>query len=34
MLKDKTKGNVTPQEEKALENILYDLRVRYVNATG
>lgn len=32
MLKDRTKGNVTPQEEKALESILYDLRLRYVKA--
>jgi hypothetical protein len=34
MLKEKTKGNLTPQEEKVLENILYDLRMRYVKAAG
>jgi len=33
MLKEKTKGNLTPEEEKILENILYDLRMRYVNAS-
>jgi len=34
MLKEKTKGNLTPQEERVIENILYDLRMRYVRATG
>lgn len=34
MLKEKTKGNLTSDEEKLLENILYDLRMRYVKATG
>jgi hypothetical protein len=34
MLKEKTKGNLTPQEEKVIESILYDLRMRYVKATG
>ncbi len=34
MLKEKTKGNLTSDEEKMLENILYDLRIRYVKATG
>jgi len=34
MLKEKTKGNVTSDEEKVLENILYDLRIRYVRAVG
>jgi len=33
MLKEKTKGNLIPEEEKILENILYDLRMRYVKAT-
>jgi hypothetical protein len=32
MLKEKTKGNLTTDEEKVLENILYDLRIRYVKA--
>lgn len=30
MLKDKTKGNLTPEEEKLTENILYELRLQYV----
>lgn len=30
MLKDKTRGNVDPEEEKLVENILYDLRMRFV----
>jgi hypothetical protein len=34
MLKEKTKGNVTEQEERMLENILYDLRMRFVKASG
>jgi hypothetical protein len=33
MLKEKTKGNLTSDEEKLLENILYDLRMRYVKAS-
>ncbi len=34
MLKEKTKGNLTPDEEKLIETVLYDLRMRYVKATG
>ena len=34
MLKEKTKGNLAPQEERVIENILYDLRIRYVKAAG
>ncbi|OGP88624.1 MAG: hypothetical protein A2157_04625 [Deltaproteobacteria bacterium RBG_16_47_11] len=34
MLKEKTQGNLTPEEEKLIEHILYDLRMRYVKATG
>jgi hypothetical protein len=34
MLREKTKGNLTPDEEKLMENILYDLRIRYVKAKG
>jgi hypothetical protein len=34
MLMEKTKGNLTPDEEKLLETILYDLRMRYVKAAG
>ncbi len=31
MLEDKTRGNLTPDEEKLLSNLLCDLRVRYVD---
>jgi len=34
MLEEKTRGNLTPQEEKVVETILYDLRMRYVKAAG
>jgi hypothetical protein len=34
MLKEKTKGNLTPEEEKVIEYVLYDLRMRYVKAAG
>ena len=34
MLKKKTKGNLTPDEGKLMENILYDLRIRYVKAAS
>jgi hypothetical protein len=33
MLREKTKGNLTPDEEKLFENLLYDLRMRYVRTT-
>jgi hypothetical protein len=32
MLRDKTKGNLNDEEQKFLENILADLRLRYVKA--
>ncbi len=32
MLKEKTKGNLDSDEEKLLDNVLYDLRMKYVNA--
>jgi hypothetical protein len=32
MLKEKTQGNLTEEEEKFLESILADLRLRYVKA--
>jgi len=32
MLQEKTKGNLTEEEHKFLENILADLRLRYVKA--
>lgn len=34
MLKDKTKGNLTEEEQKFVESILADLRWRYVRAAG
>jgi hypothetical protein len=33
MLEEKTKGNLTAQEDKLLESLLYDLRIRFVNAS-
>ncbi len=30
MIQEKTKGNLTPEEEKYLEGVLYDLRMSYV----
>lgn len=30
MLRDKTAGNLTPDEDQLFENLLYDLRLRYV----
>lgn len=32
MLKDKTRGNLNNNEEKLIEDILFDLRMRYVEA--
>jgi hypothetical protein len=32
MLQDKTRGNLTPEETKLLEGLLFDLRLRYVEA--
>jgi len=34
MLKEKTEGNLTSDEAKLIENILFDLRMRYVKATS
>jgi DNA-nicking Smr family endonuclease len=34
MLKEKTKGNLIPEEEKVIDYVLYDLRMRYVKAAG
>ena len=34
MLEEKTRGNLTDDEEKMLKNILYDLRILYVKETG
>jgi coproporphyrinogen III oxidase-like Fe-S oxidoreductase len=33
MLKEKTKGNLTPEETKFLENVLYELRMQYISKT-
>ena len=33
MLKEKTKGNLTSDEEKLIEFLLYDLRMRFVKTT-
>jgi len=33
MLQEKTKGNLTSAEEKLMESLLYDLRLRYVSAS-
>lgn len=30
VLEEKTKGNLTPQEEQALRNVLFELRMKYV----
>jgi len=32
MLKEKTKGNLTEEEDRLISNILFDLRLKYVNA--
>ena len=34
MLREKTKGNLTSEEGNFLDNALFDLRMRYVKATG
>lgn len=34
MLKEKTKGNLTPDEERLIDNVLFDLRMRYVKAVS
>jgi hypothetical protein len=34
ILQEKTKGNLTQEEESLLNNFLYDLRMRYVKAMG
>jgi len=34
MLEEKTKGNLTPEEGKIVEHVLYDLRMRYVKASA
>ena len=34
MLKEKTRGNLTKDEEALIDSALYDLRMRYVKASG
>ena len=34
LLKDKTKGNLTPKEESLLQNALYEMRMAYVEVTN
>jgi hypothetical protein len=34
MLKDKTKGNLTPEEEKLLDSVLYEVRLKYMAKTN
>ena len=34
MLQEKTRGNLTAAEAKILEDLLYDVRMRYVQAQG
>jgi hypothetical protein len=34
LLKEKTAGNLTEEEDKLLADLLYDLRLRYVNMAG
>ena len=34
MLQTKTKGNLIPEEDKLLEDLLYELRMRFVQAQG
>jgi len=33
VLQEKTQGNLTGEEERILEQVLYDLRIRYVEVT-
>jgi hypothetical protein len=32
MLREKTRGNLTQEEAQLLDNLLYDLRMKYVDA--
>ena len=34
LLQQKTKGNLTAEERQVLEQVLYELRLRFVEATG
>jgi hypothetical protein len=34
MLKEKTKGNLTKEEEGLLDNVLYDIRLKFIKSFG
>jgi hypothetical protein len=34
MLRERTKGNLTPEEEKFMDNLLTDLRIRFVQRSA
>ena len=34
LLQEKTRGNLTPEEHEVLEQVLYELRLRFVEASG
>ena len=34
LLEEKTRGNLTPDEQQLLETVLYELRLRFVEAQG
>jgi hypothetical protein len=34
MLQDKTRGNLTPEEQKLIDGLVYDLKISYVDATS
>ena len=34
LLEEKTKGNLTPDEQELLDTILYELRLRFIEAQG
>ncbi len=34
LLEEKTRGNLTPEEHEVLEQVLYELRMRFVQASG
>ena len=34
LLQEKTKGNLTPKEESMLQNVLYELRMAYLEVTN
>jgi uncharacterized protein DUF1844 len=34
LLEEKTRGNLTPDEKQLLENVLYELRLRFIEVQG